>query len=143
MLSGILDELMRKIDPENPPKPCEYFDLIGGTSTGGLIAIMLGRLRMTAGECREAYRELSAEAFESKNYTAAPAWRMPWNWQLQGRFNSPALERGIKKIIVRALRRDPTNDAKSDAELENALLKDPTSKCRVCVVMKPQIGLYL
>jgi patatin-like phospholipase/acyl hydrolase len=22
-------------DPENPPKPCEYFDMIGGTSTGG------------------------------------------------------------------------------------------------------------
>jgi patatin-like phospholipase/acyl hydrolase len=31
----ILEELMRKVDPENPPKPCEYFDLIGGTSTGG------------------------------------------------------------------------------------------------------------
>ena len=27
-------------------KPCEYFDLIGGTSTGGLIAIMLGILGM-------------------------------------------------------------------------------------------------
>jgi patatin-like phospholipase/acyl hydrolase len=29
-----------------PPQPCECFDLICGTSTGGLIAIMLGRLRM-------------------------------------------------------------------------------------------------
>jgi patatin-like phospholipase/acyl hydrolase len=28
------------------PLPCEFFDLICGTSTGGLIAIMLGRLRM-------------------------------------------------------------------------------------------------
>jgi len=27
-------------------RPCEVFDLICGTSTGGLIAIMLGRLEM-------------------------------------------------------------------------------------------------
>jgi patatin-like phospholipase/acyl hydrolase len=31
----ILDELMRKINPNSPPKPCEIFDMIGGTSTGG------------------------------------------------------------------------------------------------------------
>ena len=31
----ILEHLMYKINPESPPKPCEYFDLIGGTSTGG------------------------------------------------------------------------------------------------------------
>lgn len=27
-------------------KPCEFFDLICGTGTGGLIALMLGRLEM-------------------------------------------------------------------------------------------------
>jgi patatin-like phospholipase/acyl hydrolase len=31
----ILKPLMETIDPESPPKPCEYFDMIGGTSTGG------------------------------------------------------------------------------------------------------------
>lgn len=33
----ILKQLMETIDPdaEKPPKPCEYFDMIGGTSTGG------------------------------------------------------------------------------------------------------------
>jgi patatin-like phospholipase/acyl hydrolase len=31
----ILQHLMKKVNPEDPPKPCDYFDLIGGTSTGG------------------------------------------------------------------------------------------------------------
>lgn len=31
----ILQELMTRINPGNPPKPCEVFDLIGGSSTGG------------------------------------------------------------------------------------------------------------
>lgn len=31
----ILREIMATIDPIQPPKPCEFFDMIGGTSTGG------------------------------------------------------------------------------------------------------------
>lgn len=46
ILREIMEEIQRQSGAEDTPLPCQCFDLIGGTSTGGLIAIMLGRLRM-------------------------------------------------------------------------------------------------
>ncbi|KAL2884643.1 Vegetative incompatibility protein HET-E-1 [Ceratocystis lukuohia] len=40
-------------------KPHEMFDFIGGTGTGGIIAIMLGRLKMTIEQSIQAYKILS------------------------------------------------------------------------------------
>lgn len=128
---------MRKIDSESPPNPYDYFDLIGGTSTGGLIAIMLGRLRMTIDECRQAYLGLAAEAFELNNHKVKPKWGAPWKWELNARFNTEALERGIKRIIVTALKRDPENELLSSSELENTLLKDTQSNCKMQVLLVP------
>ena len=34
----ILKQLMVTINPDSPPKPCDYFDMIGGTSTGGCVS---------------------------------------------------------------------------------------------------------
>jgi patatin-like phospholipase/acyl hydrolase len=31
----ILEQLMEAVDPDALPKPCDYFDVIGKTSTGG------------------------------------------------------------------------------------------------------------
>ena len=46
ILREIMEEVQRRAKMNETPHPCTYFDLIGGTSTGGLIAIMLGRLQM-------------------------------------------------------------------------------------------------
>ena len=53
ILEKLMKEVQRLREEENDPTPdgklplpCQYFVLICGTSTGGLIAIMLGRLRM-------------------------------------------------------------------------------------------------
>jgi patatin-like phospholipase/acyl hydrolase len=48
ILRDIMEEIGRKMGTSTPAKPCDYFDLIGGTSTGGLIAIMLGLLGMVS-----------------------------------------------------------------------------------------------
>ena len=64
----VLRRLMATVDPDAPRKPCDYVDMIGGTSTGGLIAIMLGRLRVTVDECIDAYTELSDRVFEKKSH---------------------------------------------------------------------------
>jgi patatin-like phospholipase/acyl hydrolase len=40
----ILEQLMEAVDPDAPPKPCDYFDMIGGTSTGGYVMDILVRL---------------------------------------------------------------------------------------------------
>jgi patatin-like phospholipase/acyl hydrolase len=109
----ILRNLMAAVDPESPLKPCDYFDMIGGTSTGGLIAIMLGRLRMSVNECIEAYTLLSDKIFEKKSH------RININGKLQGRFDASKLESVIKDLVGKCGLR------------EDALLKDVNATCKV------------
>ncbi|KAF2816881.1 FabD/lysophospholipase-like protein [Mytilinidion resinicola] len=112
----ILKQLMAVVDPESPPKPCDYFDMIGGTSTGGLLAIMLGRLQMTVDECIDAYVSLSDRVFQKRRH------RVTIKGNIQGRFDSTELERAIKEIVARK------------GLTEDALLKDEVdAKCKVFV----------
>lgn len=113
----ILQQLMATINPESPPKPCDYFDMIGGSSTGGLIAIMLGRLQMTVGDCIEAYTSLSDRIFKKKSHSL-----FNMRGELKGRFDSTELERAVKQILV------------NRGFEEDVLLKDsPDAPCKVYV----------
>ncbi|MCJ1356604.1 MAG: hypothetical protein MMC33_006599 [Icmadophila ericetorum] len=49
--------------PQAPFEVCYYFDYVFGTSTGGLIAIMLGRLRMSVDDALKAYENLAGKVF--------------------------------------------------------------------------------
>lgn len=49
-------------------EPRDVFDFVTGTSTGGLIAIMLGKLGMTLTESIQAYHDLSQEIFARKHF---------------------------------------------------------------------------
>ncbi|KAG9839762.1 ankyrin, partial [Aureobasidium melanogenum] len=107
---------MDAVDPDDPPKPCNYFDIIGGTSTGGLIAIMLGRLEMSVDECIKAYTDLSREVFHKKRRSPVGI-----KGDIKERYDSEALELAVRKVI-----RDRNLD-------ENALLKNPHgTKVFVC-----------
>jgi patatin-like phospholipase/acyl hydrolase len=90
-----LKQLMELIDPENPPKPCECFDLIGGTSTGGLIAIMLGRLEMSVDECIAEYQQISSTVFTKVRH------RLNWRGQVQGRFDDEILAEKVRELLVK------------------------------------------
>ena len=46
--------------------PCHYFDYMWGTSTGGLVALMLGRLRMSVPQALEVYRSVGDTIFGDK-----------------------------------------------------------------------------
>lgn len=78
----ILQELMHRtfveVEGRAPkrneiPRPCDYFDLIAGTGTGGLIALMLGRLRLDLDTCKDLYVRMTRRVFETdKTFAGIP-----------------------------------------------------------------------
>ena len=91
VLQIFMDRLKARLglpDDADDPLPCDYFQLIGGTSTGGLIAIMLGRLRMTAVEAAEQYNNLAKAIFGPKNKKS---------WVQDGTFKATTLQKSCRK----------------------------------------------
>ncbi|KAF2769519.1 FabD/lysophospholipase-like protein [Teratosphaeria nubilosa] len=69
--------------------PCHYFDFMYGTSTGGLIATILGRLRMTVSEGLELYRKVGDDLFGKRRS----------NVPLMTKYHHEPLEKAVQDIV--------------------------------------------
>ncbi|OJD27184.1 hypothetical protein ACJ73_01426 [Blastomyces percursus] len=96
----ILQGLMERVNHEravvNLPsvKPCDLFDLIGGTSTGGLIAIMLGRLEMDVDQCIAEYSRMIQQIFKKKSFP------VDWKGKVKGRFDTGILTNSLRETLL-------------------------------------------
>ncbi|KAG6875633.1 hypothetical protein C0993_008225, partial [Termitomyces sp. T159_Od127] len=115
----IIEELMNRIkyitNASVSPKPCEYFDMIGGVGTGGLIALMLGRLKMPIDQAIKEYVTLCSRVFSDKK------------WQSRNeKFKASVFEASMEAMI------------KSSGLSPDALLQDDGSEsCKNFVVALP------
>ncbi|KAL9118731.1 MAG: hypothetical protein Q9187_004721 [Circinaria calcarea] len=112
-------------------QPWEVFDMIGGTSTGGLIAVMLGRLRMSIKDCESAYLKISERIFQPKRNALNKLGQAKDFLQANGRFDYRYLEAAIKEVLVDYCEKS-----------EDELLKDPDPRCKVfvCATRKGNSG---
>ena len=93
-----LNEAIRQVggDTETPRQvePQDVFDFVAGTSTGGLIAIMLGKLRMNPQQCIQAYKSLSKEIFGKKHTRGRITHGLA-----KTRYSGSRLENCIRRLI--------------------------------------------
>ena len=97
-----------------------YFDYMFGTSTGGLIAILLGRLRLTVKEALNIYEELAGDVFGKPHHFSIrgplPGFRPKYDHEvLEGaiklaidRHSKQATNRLVHQVAGNVFNPDPT-----------------------------------
>ncbi|KAK6544592.1 hypothetical protein TWF694_001280 [Orbilia ellipsospora] len=97
------------------PLPCDHFDMIAGVGTGGLIALMLGRLRMDIETCKEQWVKMTKRVFETDKTIAGIPYRNTF-------FKASRLESVIKEIV-----RDHTIGEEEEAKRQQQQKKRESS----------------
>jgi hypothetical protein len=104
----VLKELMENISLEekrlgrraqndhSPLRPCDYFDLIGGTSTGGIVAILLSRLQLDCKQCIDIYLKLAEQIFKHDRCVNLFGMKVPTG---ATRFSGKVLADAIKSSL--------------------------------------------
>ncbi|KAH7313843.1 patatin-like serine hydrolase [Stachybotrys elegans] len=106
------------------PKPCDHFDLIVGTGTGGLIALMLGRLRLDLETCKELYVRMTRHVFETDKTIAG----IPYRSTL---FKASKLEEAIRQCAREHTIDETEGNDGTDVELINPLARGSSNSSNV------------
>ncbi|KNG89948.1 hypothetical protein ANOM_001675 [Aspergillus nomiae NRRL 13137] len=111
----ILRNVMQQLGTKGKPaKPCEVFDMIAGTSTGG--QVHLSRLRMSVDECIHEYEKFMNQVFTNTWMEAAE------NWVNVTKYNTSKLEGVLRGVI------------KERTKNEHEPLLDEGNECKVFVL---------
>ena len=102
--------------------PCHYFDYIGGTSTGGLISILLGRLRMNVNACIHEYNKLSKDIFGSPRLASI---RGPIPWP-RDKYDGETIQKAVQDVISRRM-------SKAERQVGAGNFNSPPGLCKTAV----------
>ncbi|KAL1742839.1 acyl transferase/acyl hydrolase/lysophospholipase [Schizophyllum fasciatum] len=76
LLRDVLRQYQQAVGLHTLPRPCDCFDIIAGSGTGGFIALMLGRLRLSIENAIECYARVVEHVFAQTkaggNFKATP-----------------------------------------------------------------------
>jgi hypothetical protein len=90
----LLRQLFRYLLPDasvDDIKPSDYFDLIAGSSSGGILSLMLGRLDFSIGEALDAFQQFTRYIYEKDDVIQA--------FLAGGVYDSERLERAVDQLL--------------------------------------------
>ncbi|KIW16255.1 hypothetical protein PV08_06306 [Exophiala spinifera] len=135
--------LLGKQINEEERKPVDYFDLAAGTSTGGLIALMLFRLDMRCSDVIAAYQNLAKKVFSPKlgpiplhqygyvGKIVGDVWLGLKAFSGRSQFSHKPLENAIDKVVATFPLDDEDRELKGNA----SLLKGSRGQMFMCATL--------
>ncbi|KAI1204747.1 uncharacterized protein F4807DRAFT_446063 [Annulohypoxylon truncatum] len=115
-IRGVMElEILMKIQKSLGGIPIsEFFDLLVGTSAGGIIALGLGPGGMGVEKCKEMFEEFSKKAFSTPRLSKLPligriSQFFFWGWN-RGKFQTEPLETAFKDVFATDLLFGGTKD---------------------------------